>query len=497
MAPNNLILALDQGTTQNKAFVFDSRLRVLAEAARELPQHFPRPGWVEHDLDRIHAGALAAAKDAIRKARVSPSRIGAIGITNQRETTGIWSAASGKPRGRAIVWQDRRTADDCARMKREGLEDLFQRKTGLVLDPYFSGTKIAWMLDRSPALRRDAERGRVRFGTMDTWLAWKLTGGEAHVTDTSNASRTLLMDLETGAWDDELCAALRVPRAMLPRILDNDAVFGATRGVGFLPDGIPITSLIGDQQAALFGHGCHAPGEAKCTYGTGAFLVANTGKAIVRSRAGLLSTAAWKLRGKPVFALEGSTFIAGAIVQWLRDGLGLIRSSSEVERLAGSVEDSGGVTLVPALTGLGAPHWDPGARGLISGITRGTGPGHVARAALEGIAFQVLDLVEALEKDLGRKIRALKVDGGAAGNDLLLRFQADVLGRSVLRPAMTSSTAAGTAMLAGLSAGIIEKVGDVKAGPGGREKRFEPRMGSKERTARVAEWRKAVARARM
>jgi glycerol kinase len=298
---------------------------------------------------------------------------------------------------------------------------------------------------------------------MDTWLAWKLSGGDAHVTDTSNASRTLLMDLKTGAWDDELCAALRVPRAILPEIRDNDAVFGATRGVGFLPDGIPITSLIGDQQAALFGHGCHAPGEAKCTYGTGAFLVANTGQEVVRSRAGLLSTAAWKLRGKPVFALEGSTFIAGAIVQWLRDGLGLIRASSDVERLAASVEDSGGVSLVPALVGLGAPHWDPQARGLICGITRGTTAAHVARAALEGIALQVLDLVEALEKDVGRKLRALKVDGGAAENDLLLQFQADVLDRAVLRPAMISSTAAGTAMLAGLSAGIIEKA-DVKGG---------------------------------
>jgi glycerol kinase len=496
----SLILAIDQGTTQNKAFVFNARLSILGEAARELPQHFPRPGWVEHDLDDIYEGVLAAVKDAVRRARVEPHRIAAIGITNQRETTGLWKAGSGKPAGRAIVWQDRRTSEDCARLKKRGLEGLFRKRTGLVLDPYFSGTKIAWMLRESPGLRREAERRRVLFGTMDTWLTWKLTGGESHVTDPSNASRTLLMDLETCAWHEDLLEALRVPREMLPEIRDNDSVFGHTRGLGFLPDGIPIASLIGDQQSALFGHGCHAAGEAKCTYGTGAFLVANTGRRIARSRHGLLSTAAWKLGGKATYALEGSTFIAGAIVQWLRDGLGILRASRDVEALARSVEDSGGVSLVPALAGLGAPHWDPRARGLISGITRGTRAGHVARAALEGIAFQVRDLVDALEKDLGRKLRGLRVDGGAAENDLLMQFQADVLGSSVLRPAMTSSTAAGTALLASLTAGVIGNARDLAA-TAARAARssaaFEPRMGARERAAKVELWHEAVARARL
>lgn len=487
------ILAIDQGTTGTKAVVLRSDLKVLAEATRELPQHFPRPGWVEHDLEEIYTSVRGAVVDALRKAKVPGSKLTAIGITNQRETTALWDRKSGRPIHRAIVWQDRRTADHCAELRRQGLEPLFRKQTGLVLDPYFSGTKIAWILDRVPGARRRAENGALLFGTIDTYLLWRLTGRASHATDISNASRTLAFDLTRNDWGDELLEALHVPRAVLPRVLANDAVFGHTKGADFLPDGIPIASVIGDQQSALFGQACFAPGEAKCTYGTGAFLVLNTGTNIVRSRSGLLSTAAWKLGRRATYALEGSTFVAGAIVQWLRDGLQIVRSAAEIETLARQVPGSDGVVLVPALTGLGAPHWDPDARGLLCGLTRGTTRAHIARAALEGIAMQIHDLVRAMENDLGRRVRTLKVDGGASLNALLMQFQADILGTRVVRPAITSTTALGTALLAGLTTGIFTSLPQIAAA-WSQAAVFQPRIKPAEARRRVAEWTRAVER---
>lgn len=493
--PGAVLLAIDQGTTGTKAVLLDESLRVLSEASREFRQHFPRPGWVEHDLDEVHASVAAAVEGALRAARVRPSAIAGIGITNQRETTALWDRKSGKPIHRAIVWQDRRTAEDCAELRRRGLEKLFRRRTGLLLDPYFSGTKIAWLLRETRGARARAKAGKLLFGTIDTYLVWRLTGGAAHVTDVSNASRTLLMDLESSTWSEELAEALDVPAAILPEIRANDTVFGSTRGARFLPDGIPIASVIGDQQSALFGQVCFSPGEAKCTYGTGAFLVLNTGSKIVRSRAGLLTTAAWMLGGKPCFALEGSTFVSGAIVQWLRDGLGIIRSSKDVNTLALSVPSSDGVVLVPALTGLGAPHWDPEARGLICGITRGTTAAHIARAALEGIAFQVHDLVKAMERDLGHKLRSLRVDGGGAASDLLMQLQADLLRLRITRPRIRSTTALGTALLAGLTLGIFPSPAAIRK-VWKEERSFEPAIASVEREERIRAWTRAVERAR-
>jgi glycerol kinase len=491
-----LILAIDQGTTQSKAFLFDPALRMAGEGTREVPQHFPRPGWVEHDLEEIHESVRGAVLEAIRRSGSEPSSIAAIGITNQRETTAIWRKDSGKPIHRAIVWQDRRTAEDCLALERKGLEEKFAEATGLVLDPYFSGTKIAWILRRVAGARRDAERGRLLFGTIDSYLAWRLTGGREHVTDPTNASRTLLMDIRSLEWSDELLAILRVPRPMLAEIRSNDASFGVTSGAGFLPDGIPIASIIGDQQSALFGQGAFSKGDAKCTYGTGAFLVLNTGATLVRSRNGLLTTVAWELGKKACYALEGSTFIAGAIVQWLRDGLGIIRGSGDVEALARSVPDSGGVVLVPALAGLGAPHWEPGVRGLIAGITRGTTAAHIARAALEGIALQIHDLARAMEEDLGHGVRALRVDGGAARNDLLVQLEADLLRTEILRPSMASSTALGTALLAGLSTGLVSSRDAVHRALG-KVDRFRPRATPAERRALLGRWADALARARL
>ena len=489
-----VILAIDQGTTGTKAVLLDSRLKVLGEASREFPQYFPRPGWVEHDLEEIYTSVASAVRAVLEETRVQLSRIAAIGITNQRETTAVWDKQSGKAVHRAIVWQDRRTADECLKLQRAGLEKDFQKKTGLRLDPYFSGTKLAWILKEVSGARKKAETGKLLFGTIDTYLAWRMTGGASHVTDISNASRTLLMDLESCDWSSDLLKVFRVPPALLPEIRANDTVFGHTRGSSFLPDGIAIASVIGDQQSALFGQACFSAGEAKCTYGTGAFLVMNTGQKIVRSQHGLLSTAAWKIKDNPFYALEGSTFIAGAIVQWLRDGLGLVRSSEEIEALARSVKDSEGLVLVPALTGLGAPHWRPEAKGFLTGITRGTSGGHVARAALEGIAFQIHDLVRAMEQDLGRPIKALKVDGGAARNDLLLQFQADVLGSSIVRPRITSTTALGTALLAGLTVGLFASQGVIKK-VWEEERRFLPRMGARERAQRVERWNEALEKA--
>ncbi len=485
------VMAIDQGTTGTTVLLLDRKLGVKAKVNREFPQHFPSPGWVEHDLEEIWDSTLWAIRRALREARLAGRDVAAIGITNQRETTGLWDRRTGRPLHRAIVWQDRRTADACARFKEAGQEALVRRKTGLVLDPYFSATKIRWLLDHVKGLRQKAESGAAAFGTIDTFLAWRLTGGAAHVTDVSNASRTLLMDLESLAWDPELLDLFGVTRAILPEIRASSEVYGTTHGLPVLPDGIPVSGIAGDQQAALFGQACFAAGEAKCTYGTGAFLLQNTGPRPVRSQRGLLTTVAWKVGEEVHYALEGSSFIAGAAVQWLRDGLKIIGRSAEVEALARSVESTHDLVFVPALTGLGAPHWRPGARGLIAGIDRGITAGHLARATLEGIAFQIHDLAEEMAAEAGRPFPVFKVDGGASQNDLLMQFQADLLQVSVVRPRMIETTALGAAFLAGLAAGVWQGREEIRRS-WKMARRFEPRMPAEERAAHLAKWRKAV-----
>ena len=489
-----VILAIDQGTTGTKAILLDRRQRVLAEGMREFPQIYPKPGWVEHEPEAIWASVRSSVKAALKAARLKSTAIAAIGITNQRETTVIWDRKTGRPIHNAIVWQDRRTADHCERLRKRGVEKDVRRATGLLLDPYFSGTKISWLLDQVSGARRRATAGKLSFGTIDTYLLYRLTGGAVHATDISNASRTLLLNLRRGVWDDSLLELLGVPAAILPEVLPNDAVFGHTRGVDFLPDGIPIAGMIGDQQSALFGQACFRVGDAKCTYGTGSFLLLNTGESPIASRAGVLTTAAWQLGSKRVYALEGSAFIAGAIVQWLRDGLGIIKDSSQVESLAASVPDSGEVTLVPALTGLGAPYWRPGARGVLCGITRGTTAAHLARAALEGIAFQNHDLLRAMEKDLGKRVRTMKVDGGASTNNLLMQFQADLIRAEIVRPRITSTTALGAALLAGLAVGFFPSLKAIAAG-WSEDRRFKPKMAKRDVDAHLARWREAVKKA--
>lgn len=486
------VLAIDQGTTATKAALFDSRLRPIAEAASEFPQHFPRPGWVEHDLEEVFASVKEAVVSALRAARVPTRRIAAIGITNQRETTALWDRTSGRPVARAIVWQDRRTEAICRRLRARGLEEELRQRTGLVIDPYFSGTKISWLLRNVPGASRRARSGRLLFGTVDTYLTWRLSGGTAHVTDVSNASRTLLMDLESGAWSDDLLKELSVPREILPEIRGHDSIFAHTRGVGWLPDGIPIASLIGDQQAALFGQACFQPGEAKCTYGTGAFLVVNTGSRILRSRHGLLATAGWRRGGRTTYAIEGSTFIAGAAVQWLRDGLKLIARSSDIDALARQVPDSEGVVFVPALTGLGAPHWNPAARGMIRGLSRGTTAAHLARATLEGIAFQIRDLLEAIQQDTGLKLEALRADGGATASEILMQFQADILGVPVVVPRYPSTTALGAAALAGLAVGLFSSEDEIRK-TWKVARTYRPKMSQAERTKKLRLWEEAIA----
>jgi glycerol kinase len=485
------VLAIDQGTTGTTVLVLDRRLAVRAKVNQEFRQIFPKPGWVEHDLEDIWGSTVATVQRALREAGLRGADVAAIGITNQRETTGLWDRRTGRPLHHAIVWQDRRTTEACARLKADGHEPRVRERTGLVLDPYFSATKLRWLLDHVKGAREKAEAGRVAFGTVDTFLAWRLTGGAAHVTDVSNASRTLLMDLRTLEWDRELLDLFGVPRSVLPEIRPSSAIYGTTRGVKALPDGIPVAGIAGDQQAALFGQACFAPGEAKCTYGTGAFLLQNTGPQPVLSSRGLLTTVAWSVGGEVAYALEGSSFIAGAAVQWLRDGLGLIRRSADVEALARRVKDSGGVTFVPALAGLGAPHWRPEARGLVRGIDRGTTAAHLARATLEGIAFLIHDLAEAMRAEAQRPIPVFKVDGGASQNDLLMQFQADLLGVPVERPRLVETTAFGAAFLAGLATGVWKDREEIrrsrKVG-----KRFVPRMSPAVREARVARWRKAV-----
>ncbi len=486
-----VVLAIDQGTTGTTALLLDHEVRVVAAHNVEFPNHYPEPGHVEHDTDEIWASVEAAVRGALERAGEGV-RVVAVGITNQRETSLFWDRATGRPIHRALVWQDRRTADRCAELKAAGHEELVRARTGLVLDPYFSGTKAAWLLDHVPGARARAEAGELAFGTIDTWLAWKLCG--AHATDPSNASRTLMFDIHRLAWDDELLDLLGVPAAVLPRVADNAEVLGHTRGLGFLPDGIPVAGMAGDQQAALFGQACFAEGMAKCTYGTGAFVLLNTGATPVASHAGLLTTVGWRLDGRVTYALEGSAFIAGAAVQWLRDGLGIIGSAAEVEALARQVPDSGGVVFVPALAGLGAPHWRPEARGLLAGITGGTTRAHVARAVLEGVALQVGDILRAMAEDAGRPLAELRVDGGAARNDLLMQFQADVLGVGCVRPRVLETTALGAAFLAGLGAGFWDSP-DAIARAWSEDRRFDPAMPAERVEAHLAAWRAAVAKA--
>jgi glycerol kinase len=488
------VMAIDQGTTGTTVLLVDKRLSVRAKANVEFRQIFPKAGWVEHDLEDIWASVNTAVQRALREAGARGTDIGAIGITNQRETVGLWDRRTGKPAHNAIVWQDRRTADVCAQLKAEGREQAIREKTGLVIDPYFSATKVRWLLDHLRGAREKAEAGQLAFGTIDTFLVWRLTGGAAHVTDVSNASRTLLMDLRSCQWDRELLELFGVPRAVLPEIRSSSEVYGETRGLRGIPDGIPVCGMAGDQQAALFGQACFQPGQAKCTYGTGAFLLQNVGPEPVTSRHGLLTTVAWKIGAETHYALEGSAFIAGAAVQWLRDQLKLIKRAADVEALAKTVKDSGDVVFVPALAGMGAPHWRPDARGLIAGIHRGTNAGHLARATLEGIAFQIYDLADAMMKDAGKATPVFRVDGGATANDLLMQFQADLLGVPVERPRMVETTALGAAFLAGLAAGIWPSRDEIgKAFKIG--KRFEPKMKAEEREKHLAKWRRAVAAA--
>ncbi|HXF67174.1 MAG TPA: glycerol kinase GlpK [Burkholderiales bacterium] len=489
-----MILALDQGTTSSRAIVFDGAGTVRAAAQREFTQIFPRPGWVEHDPEEIWATQLAVAREALARAGLQAAEVSAIGITNQRETTVVWERSSGRPVANAIVWQDRRTAQACGALQARGLEPLVAAKTGLVLDAYFSGTKLAWILDHVAGARRRAEAGELLFGTVDSWLVWKLSGGAAHVTDASNASRTLLYNIHQGAWDGELLDLFGVPAGMLPRVCDSSGVVAQTAD-GLFDARLPIAGLAGDQQAALFGQGCTAPGMVKNTYGTGCFMLMHTGGQPVRSRARLLTTATCQLGGERQYALEGAVFIAGAAVQWLRDGLGVIRTAAEVERLAASVPDNGGVYFVPAFAGLGSPHWDPYARGTILGLTRGATAGHLARAALEAIAYQTAEVLAAMVGDSGIQVKELRVDGGAAANDLLMQFQADVLGVPVARPRMHETTALGAAYLAGLAVGCWSSAEELAA-QWQAERVFEPRMERARAQELLAGWRKAVERAK-
>ena len=485
------VLALDQGTTSSRAIVFDEEGRAVSSGQREFRQIFPQPGWVEHDPKEIFTTQRDVAREAVQKAKMSD--VMAVGIANQRETTVVWDRQSGEPIHNAIVWQDRRTAAQCAELKQVGAESLVRERTGLVIDPYFSGTKIAWLLDNVPGARARAERGELAFGTVDTWLAWHLTGNRTHVTDVSNASRTLLFNIHMNDWDPELLRLLGVPRAILPDVHPSAHAFGMVPAA-VVGKPLLIGGIAGDQQAAMFGQACHRAGMAKNTYGTGCFMLLHTGDKVVSSKSGLISTACAQTRGKE-YALEGSVFIGGAVVQWLRDGLEFFSSSSEVEKLAASVLDSGDVYLVPAFTGLGAPYWDPNARGSISGLTRGTTRAHIARAALESIAFQSAELLEAMQKDSGEKLSELRVDGGAAANDLLMQFQADLLGVPVVRPKVLETTALGAAYLAGLTVDLW-KSRDELASHWKAERRFEPRMSATERETRMARWREAVRRSR-
>ena len=485
------VLALDQGTTSSRALLFDQEGTVRAVAQQEFDQIFPQPGWVEHNPAQIASSQIAVAREALSKAGLRPTDVAAIGIANQRETAIVWNRETGKPVYNAIVWQDRRTADFCERLRSEGHGPLIQQRTGLLIDSYFSASKISWILENVAGTRALAESGKLAFGTVDTWLLWKLTAGRVHATDASNASRTMLFNIHSGDWDHELLDLFRVPASMMPAVRSSSEIYGEVNGVDGL-NNIPLAGIAGDQQAALFGQRCIRPGLTKNTYGTGCFMLQNTGRRAVPSSNRLVTTVAWKLGDVTEYALEGSVFVGGAVVQWLRDGLRLIHKSEEVEALANSVPDNGGVYFVPAFVGLGAPHWDSYARGSMFGLTRGSTSGHLARAALESIAYQVADLLDAMRLDSGDGVRELRVDGGAAANDSLMQFQSDILGVPVVRPAVTETTALGAAYLAGLAVGFWKSGLDasVKAS----DRRFEPRMAQSQARALRNRWNEAVSR---
>ncbi|HEY1952946.1 MAG TPA: glycerol kinase GlpK [Gemmatimonadaceae bacterium] len=486
------ILALDQGTTSSRAILFDHAGSIVAVAQKEFPQIFPKPGWVEHNARDIWSTQVGVAAEVLSKAHVGAADLAAIGITNQRETTVVWDRATGQPICNAIVWQDRRTAGICDRLKARKLDRLIRRKTGLVVDAYFSATKIQWILQNVKGARAKAKAGELAFGTIDSWLVWNLTGGRVHITDVSNASRTMLLDIGKCAWDDELLEIFGVPRSMLPEVRSSSEIYGTSTLLG-AP--VPIAGIAGDQQAALFGQACTRPGMAKNTYGTGCFMLMNTGTKRIASKNNLLTTVAWRIGGRTEYALEGSIFIAGAVVQWLRDGLQFFRSAAEVEALAAGVADSGGVYLVPAFAGLGAPHWDQYARGTIVGLTRGSTRAHIARAALEGIVLQVMDVLKAMEADAGIKLKELRVDGGASANDLLMQLQADLLNVPVVRPKVAETTALGAAYLAGLAVGFWKNQADI-ARQWQVDKRFKPAMKAAARTRMAKGWERALSRAR-
>lgn len=488
------ILALDQGTTSSRAILFDHAGGIHAVAQQEFAQHFPAPGWVEHDPQDIWRTQLAVAQEVLANAGITADSVAAIGITNQRETTVVWDRNTGEPVGNAIVWQDRRTAEFCDTLKSAGHEETIRARTGLVIDAYFSGSKVRWILDNVPGARARAERGELAFGTVDSWLIWQLSGGQRHVTDASNASRTMLYNIHSGDWDDELLALLEVPRTMLPTVCASSGEFATTEPALF-GAALAITGVAGDQQAALFGQACHAPGMVKNTYGTGCFLLMNTGDKAVPSANNLLTTVAWRLGDVTTYALEGSIFMGGAVVQWLRDGLGIIRDASAIEELAASVADNGGVVLVPAFVGLGAPHWDQYARGTIVGLTRGSGAAHIARAALESIALQTVDVIRAMEADAGIDLTELRVDGGASANNLLMQIQADALGVQVVRPGIAETTALGAAYLAGLAVGYWRDQNEIAA-QWQEQRRFEPSMSAAARDAQLTLWHRALERAK-
>ena len=486
------ILALDQGTTSSRAIVFDQAGAIAAIAQKEFPQIFPKPGWVEHDPRDIWSTQAGVAAEVLQKAGIRAGDIAAIGITNQRETTVVWDRATGQPIANAIVWQDRRTASICDRLKARKLDRVIRRKTGLVIDAYFSATKVQWLLANVPGARARAARGELAFGTVDSWLVWNLTGGKVHVTDATNASRTMLYDITKGDWDDELLKIFGVPRAMLPEVRSSSEVYGTTALLG---GSIPIAGIAGDQQAALFGQVCTKPGMVKNTYGTGCFMLMNTGTKPIASKNNLLTTVAWRIGSRTEYALEGSIFIAGAVVQWLRDGLEIIRAAPDVEALAASVRDTGGVYFVPAFAGLGAPHWDQYARGTLVGLTRGTTKAHIARAALDSIALQVMDVLKAMEADAKIRLKELRVDGGASANDLLMQLQADLLGVPVVRPRVSETTALGAAYLAGLAVGYWKSQADI-ARQWQADKRFAPEIKAAERKRIASGWEKALGRAK-
>ena len=487
------ILALDQGTTSSRALLFDQEGTIRSLAQQEFDQIFPQPGWVEHNPEQIASSQIAVALEALERAGAKPGDVAAIGIANQRETTIVWNRETGEPVYSAIVWQDRRTADFCERLRSDGHSPLIQQRTGLLIDSYFSASKISWILDNVPGARSQAEAGKLAFGTVDSWLLWKLTGGRVHATDASNASRTMLFNIHTGAWDHELLDLFQIPLSMMPAVHSSSEAYAEVNTPKGL-NSIPLAGIAGDQQAALFGQRCTRPGLTKNTYGTGCFMLQNTGTRAVPSSNRLLTTVAWKIKDVTEYALEGSVFVGGAVVQWLRDGLGLIRQSNEVEALAKSVPDNGGVFFVPAFVGLGAPHWDSYARGSIFGLTRGTTAGHLARAALESIAYQVADLLDAMRLDSGASVPELRVDGGAAANDSLMQFQSDILGAPVVRPAVTETTALGAAYLAGLAVGFWKN--DFHTSASTNDRRFEPTMPASEARALRNRWNEAVSRSK-